>query len=464
LVDRNDVSRAEWQLWGATFAILAALAGAIIYIVTGEGIPEIAGLPSRTILIIALASLVVAFATYAIDRERGFKRLNDHLIAEQLTHERLAARLASLAELARERDTSTALLEASADGMAVIDTTMTIIRFNPAMGLLTGIPSPEAVGASALDILPLADPSGAPLDDSSHPLSAVFADGVARVRNEMQLILQDGSVTWVSATFSPILEQGAPALVLIALRDISAQKESEMMQRDFVSMAAHELRSPLTAIKGFTRTLMTKFELLPPERRGHYLAVVNDQSNRLARLVDDLMQVSRIDAGSVRLDTDSVDLGDVVRSLAEQFGSKWAGRALDIEVDDDAPPALADPHKLEEILINLIDNAVKYSPASEPVHVSVRSCARGVEVSVRDHGGGIPPEDLDKLFGKFQRLSAKATDVPGTGLGLYIVKGLIEAHGGEIWVDSEVGEGTTFTFSMPAALMMSDVIEAGAAG
>ncbi len=464
MIDRNDISRAEWQLWAVTFALLAVLAGALIYIVAGSGSPDIAGIPSRTLLEVALGALVAAFTLYAIDRERGLKRLGDDLVAEQLSHERLSARVASLAELNRERDTSTALLEASADGIAVVDTSMTIVRFNAAMEAMTGVTLADALGAGALQTLDLSDPMGAPLVGLAHPLTAVLGDGVARVWSEMQITRADGSPYWVSATFSPILDDNQPVLVLIALRDISSQKESEMMQRDFVSMAAHELRSPLTAIKGFTRTLMTKFERLPEERRAHYLAVVNEQSNRLARLVDDLMHVSRIDARSVRLDPEVLDVAIVIRSLADQFRSKWTDREIQIDVDALAPPALADSHMLEEILINLIDNAVKYSAPGEPVVVEVRECLDGVEVSIRDRGDGIPPHDLDKLFGKFQRLAAKASDVPGTGLGLYIVKGLIEAHGGRIWVDSVIGKGSTFSFTLPAALDPVRLAETEVAG
>lgn len=344
MIDRNDVRRAEWQLWAVTFAILVALAGAIIYLGTGAGDPIIAGIPSRALLGVALGALVVGFALYAIDRERGLKRLTDDLHNEQLHHERLAARLASLAELTRERDTSTALLESAADGFAVVDPSMTVVRFNAAMESMTGIARSGALGADALEIFPMADPSGARLSGLAHPISAAFADGVARSRNEMQLERSDGSLRWISATFSPIREKDQPVLVLVALRDITAQKESELMQRDFVSMAAHELRSPLTAIKGFTRTLMTKFDQLSEERRNHYLAVVNEQSNRLARLVDDLMQVSRIDARSVKVAREAIDVVTMVEALRDQFTSKWSDRSIEIEVDPSLPPALADAH------------------------------------------------------------------------------------------------------------------------
>jgi signal transduction histidine kinase len=225
------------------------------------------------------------------------------------------------------------------------------------------------------------------------------------------------------------------------------------MHRDFVSMAAHELRNPLTAIKGFTRTLMLKADVLTDERKNEYLSMVNEQSNRLAHLVEDLMQVSRIDAGRVTLEPRALDLEDTLAGLLDQFRTKWSGREIVVDHRGDTmSPVLADPHKLEEILINLIDNAVKYSGESAPVEVSIGTEGPEVRVSVRDHGDGIAPEEIPNLFQKFARITTTSTaEIPGTGLGLFIVKGFVVAHGGRVWVDSTLGEGSTFTFTLPVA-------------
>jgi signal transduction histidine kinase len=196
---------------------------------------------------------------------------------------------------------------------------------------------------------------------------------------------------------------------------------------------------------------MLKADRISEERRTQYLSMVNEQSNRLARLVDDLMQVSRIDAHRVRLECRSLDIGMVARALVDQFRTKWADRDIEVDADQEAT-VTADPHKVEEILINLIDNAIKYSPAGTPVGVAVRSSPDEVVISVRDRGAGIAPHELSGLFQKFHRLLGPSTaEIPGTGLGLYIVKGLVEAQGGRVWVDSEVGSGSTFTFTLPLA-------------
>jgi signal transduction histidine kinase len=236
-------------------------------------------------------------------------------------------------------------------------------------------------------------------------------------------------------------------------------------QRDFVSMAAHELRAPLTAIKGFTRTLMTRFHQLEDDRRDAYLSLVNDQSNRLARLVDDLMAVSRIDSGHVMLERVPTDLVALARQVVEEFHSKWTGRTIDVHAAVGLPLAFCDRHKVEETLVNLIDNAVKYSPHGEPVKVAINVQGRALEVSVHDRGPGMTPDDVASLFHKFHRLPAAiGADIPGTGLGLYIVRGLVEAHGGSVHVESIPGAGSTFSFSLPAALPIGEAPREPAVG
>jgi two-component system phosphate regulon sensor histidine kinase PhoR len=261
----------------------------------------------------------------------------------------------------------------------------------------------------------------------------------------------------VSGTFSPIRhpETNEPIMVLAILRDITQQKEIEELQRDFVSIVSHELRAPLTAIRGFAKTLVVKDEELSPATRREFLSTVNEQAERLARLVDDLLQVSRIDAKRVRVEWTEVDLDAVIHDLMGQFHSKWGSRRVIIDTARGLPMVRADRSKLEEIFINLVDNAIKYSPDWTPVRVAARVVGDEIEVSIHDRGFGIAPDDAAQLFQKFHRISTAATrDIGGTGLGLYIVKGLVEAHGGRVWVESVPGAGSTFVFTMPRARSM----------
>jgi PAS domain S-box-containing protein len=451
--DRNEVVRAQWQLWAVAFVIICGLAGALIFVAT-SGAPasgRIAFLPSRALLAIALGGLVTAFTMYAIDRERHLHRLSERLLREQVDAEQMSLRLKYLHELTRERDTNAALLDGSADGIAVIDKDFEIIRFNRSMQKLCALAEDDALGGRAEAVFRFATPEGSPLEGALHPIRVAMTDGIARASVELRLLVGDGTDRWVGGTFSPIRDAEGMSAILVTLRDIAEQKEQERMHRDFVSMAAHELRNPLTAIKGFTRTLMLKADMLSDERRLEYLSMVNEQSNRLAHLVDDLMQVSRIDAGRVTLDPRALDVGETLTGLLEQFRTKWGAREIVVSRNE-VPPVFADPHKLEEILINLIDNAVKYSGEGSRVEVSIGTDGPDVKVSVRDHGEGIPSEEIPNLFQKFARIaSASTSEIPGTGLGLYIVKGFVVAHGGRVWVDSAIGDGSTFSFTLPVA-------------
>jgi signal transduction histidine kinase len=229
-------------------------------------------------------------------------------------------------------------------------------------------------------------------------------------------------------------------------------EEANRVKDEFVSIVSHELRAPLTAIKGFAKTLVLKDEELSPATRREFLSTVNEQAERLARLVDDLLQVSRIDSKRVRVEWTEVAVDELVRELMSQFHSKWGSRRILVDADPGLPYVRADRSKLEEVLINLIDNAIKYSPEGTPVRVTARAVGDEVEVDVEDRGIGIAPEDVAQLFQKFQRITTPATrDIGGTGLGLYIVKGLVEAHGGRVWVESVPGTGSTFAFTMPRA-------------
>ncbi|HEX9697339.1 MAG TPA: ATP-binding protein [Actinomycetota bacterium] len=449
----STIERARWHLWAVTFVIMTALVGAVVYVSSNEGENQIATLLPTGRLRIALGVLVVGFLTYVIDRERNLRRLQDRLTEEHVESTRLMTRLEYLTELHRERDTNAALLDGSADGVAVVDADLRLLRFNAAMHVLTGVDAVRAVGAYAPAILRFTSPDGVVLTEDAYPLRAALDEGIPITGIELRMQVSGGGERWVSGTFSPIHDADGerPALLLAVLRDITEAKEMQTLQRDFVSIVSHELRAPLTAIKGFAKTLLQRGEALPPETRANFLTTVNAQADRLARLVDDLLQVSRIDARRLRMDIQPVAPADLVRDVLDHFSGKW-DRPVDVEIPRNLPAVAADRPKLEEVLINLIDNAIKYSPPEARVRIVARESDGEVEVAVEDRGCGISAEDTAKLFQKFQRLSTPATrDVGGTGLGLYIVKGLVDAMGGRVWVESAPGDGSTFAFTIPLA-------------
>ena len=450
---QDQIQRARWQLWAVTFAILGSLAAVVVFVSSGSQDADGDLLPQGT-LRIALLGLIAAFVLYAVDRERNLRRLGDRLTEEQIESTKLNTRLHYLSELQRERDTNAALLDGAADGIAVVDTDLRLLRFNTAMHALSGRAPSRVLGGLAPVVLQFSTADGTKLEGDAYPLAAVLTEGASRPATELMICQPDGEQRWVSATFSPILDPGTsqPILALAILRDISAQKDIDQMQRDFVWIVSHELRAPLTAIRGFAKTLVVKDQELSPATRREFLITVNEQAERLARLVDDLLQVSRIESKRVRVEWTEVALSRMVPDLIGQFHSKWGARRILVDLDPGLPALRVDRAKLEEIFINLIDNAVKYSPDHTPIRITATASGEEVEVAISDRGFGIAPEDAANLFQKFQRITTNETrDIAGTGLGLYIVKGLVEAQGGRVWVTSAPGAGSTFTFTVPRA-------------
>jgi signal transduction histidine kinase len=231
-------------------------------------------------------------------------------------------------------------------------------------------------------------------------------------------------------------------------RTVEELRRLSALRADFVSLVSHELRSPMAAVIGAARTLQIRWRELQPDQREAFLALIGDETARLASLVGDVLDTSRIDAG-----TFSYRFGDVdVAALVRESVSTAAITQDEVPVTADVPASLpivrGDAQRLRQVLGNLIDNAVKYSRAGSPVRVSVAGLNGNVTVSVRDEGSGIASEDQRLIFEKFGRVSGGNTK-PGTGLGLYIARSIAEAHGGSLAVASAHGRGATFTLTLP---------------
>ena len=226
------------------------------------------------------------------------------------------------------------------------------------------------------------------------------------------------------------------------------QRLSEL-RADFVSLVSHELRSPMAAVIGAARTLQARWHDLAVEQREAFLALIADEASRLAALVGDVLDTSRIEAGTFSYVFDEVDLGGLVREVVTAAGVGQDTVAVRATVGDGLPAVRGDRARLRQVLTNLIDNAVKYSPAGEEVRVSVYVRGERVLVDVADRGPGIPPEQQELIFEKFGRARGDGHAKPGTGLGLFIARSIAEAHGGSLELRSNPGSGSTFVLSIP---------------
>jgi signal transduction histidine kinase len=233
-------------------------------------------------------------------------------------------------------------------------------------------------------------------------------------------------------------------------------READRTKSEFVSMLAHELSGPMTTIQGFGQSLSKNWEEVDPAKRTHVLDILTKEIERLARLVNDLLDVSRMEAGTLRYELEPTSLKEVVDSLLSVHTSLKAKHLVMANVSEDLPAIHADKDRLRQVLINLLSNATRYSPEGTTICVDAELMDAGdgekfVRVGVHDEGIGIAPDDIDRVFSKFSMLPKPAWAKKGTGLGLFITKGIVEAHGGYMWLDSEPGHGSHFYFTLPVA-------------
>jgi signal transduction histidine kinase len=226
--------------------------------------------------------------------------------------------------------------------------------------------------------------------------------------------------------------------------------ELDRLKSDFVSMVSHELRTPLGLIKGYTGTLLARDTELDADTREEFLQVIDEETDRLTELVTNLLDMSRIEAGTLRVERHPMQLARLLANCAERLRVREPTRALQADVPESLPPVLADERRIAQVVDNLLTNAVRYSPAGMPISLSARAENGRVEVCVVDRGMGIPADKQEQVFEKFFRVDASDTRrFAGTGLGLAICRGIVQAHGGSIWVHSEPGRGSTFAFTLP---------------
>lgn len=220
------------------------------------------------------------------------------------------------------------------------------------------------------------------------------------------------------------------------------------IQDEFIATVSHELRTPLTSIRGFSQTLLASWDKIDDENKKKFIKIIEDQSNRLIHLVENVLSVSKMNAGCEVLK--KVDVNDVIKRIIPMFTEQYKTRKFVQKLNSSLPPARLDEDKFQQILTNLIDNAAKYSTDGKTVTISTELSENFVEIKITDEGVGIKKEDFDKVFKKFSRLENHLTSTTqGNGLGLYITKQLVENMGGQISFTSEINKGTIFRLLMP---------------
>ncbi len=253
----------------------------------------------------------------------------------------------------------------------------------------------------------------------------------------------------------PLMEETTLIGAVAVFHDITDLKMLEKIRKDFVANVSHELRTPVSVIKGYAETILSEGNNLPPEKLVQFTEIIHSHAERLAHLISDLLTLSRIESGAIPLEPVPVTILSAVNRVTHLLEQKARAKEVTLVSQGSLagmPAILADPDKLEQILINLLDNAIKFTPAGGSVTVDASDLGDWMRIDIRDTGIGIPPKDLSRIFERFYRVdTARSRELGGTGLGLSIVKHIVQAHGGSVAVESTPGKGTTISFTMRKA-------------
>ncbi len=352
----------------------------------------------------------------------------------------------------REKQRLDAIIEQSADGVMIIDGRWRITTFNRAMELLTGWPREEAIGRPCAEVLAIHNSQGVnicltdcPLQREPHARNPVV---------EGWITTRDGRELYVQSRYAPQRAPRGTFLGSIAnVRDITEQKREEELQNTFVSVISHELKTPVSIIKGYAGTLRREDAVWSEETLREGLRVIEEEADRLAHQIQDLLDVSRIQARGMRLDMTDWSLPPMAEEVARVFAAQTTGKfEFELRFAEDFPPVHADYERIRMVLTNLVSNAVKYSPDGGTIRIGGWAEDTAAIVYVADQGIGIPTEEQERIFQRFYRIDNRLRrETQGTGLGLFLTRAIVEAHGGHIWVESQVGRGSRFLFTLPLA-------------
>ena len=391
------------------------------------------------------------------------ERSNDEL--GELTHalnETAAWMDRTIRSLSGERNRSSAILRSMVEGVGVVDAQERLVFSNRAFSDILHRDSANSEGRPLIEVIRNTELIG---------LIRSALGGEEGLQSD--IVMGTVQPRSFSVTAAPVkaLEAGAvsertlparsglaapekPSGAIVVLHDVTELRRLERVRQDFVANVSHEFKTPLTAIQGFSETLLAG-AIEDPKNNRRFLEIIRDHAVRLARLTDDLLKLARIEAGKLEVQFSPVSVIDLVERCAETASLKANRKKilLEIEVSPGLPPVRGDAGLLRDVLQNLLDNAIQYTPSAGRIHVSATEREREVVITVADTGIGIPLADQERIFERFYRVdAARSREAGGTGLGLSIAKHIVEVHGGRLLVESEVGVGSKFSFSIPQAV------------
>lgn len=352
-------------------------------------------------------------------------------------------------QVSQEKQQIDALLDSVADGILIMKSNRVIERVNPAFARLFGRPMDEIIGKTHDDVirwsklehgltLEEAEAGGWPLT----PQATLYVEG--------DLIRDDGSIVPIGMTYAPLLSMDGNLVNIIAsTRDITHFREAEDIKSTFISVVSHELKTPVALIKGYVSTLRREDASWDRKTIQDSLEVIEDESDRLAELIENLLDATRLEAGVLSVNAADLSLPILVERVVERFKTQTDKHTFSLDFPEEFPIIVADEDRLEQVLYNLISNSVKYSPKGGEVRISGDVRPKQVIICVQDEGEGIATGDIPHIFDRFYRAEAAQRKTQGAGLGLYLSRAVIEAHKGTIWADPHHEAGARICFSLP---------------
>jgi PAS domain S-box-containing protein len=436
---RDDLTPARLGIYGALIVGAAVVVGSVI------SVRRSVGAPARRLL-----SGIERFRagdmehTIPADGPEDFADLassiNGVIAQRRRVHQEL--------ELLRKRDEL--VLAAVGEGIFALDADGRITVANPAAAQMLGRSPQEMVGRNHHELVHV--PLGGGPAPNPCAINMTLADGVTRFVNADQFYKKDGSTFAVEYTCTSIVENSKSRGAVVLFRDVTERRAVERMKDEFVSIVSHELRTPLTSIKGSLGLIASGMLGDVPERGRRMLEIAIANSERLVRLINDILDIEKLDSGAVTMDRRPCNAADVMTQAVEAIRPLAIESGVTVAVSPTWAPLLVDPDRIQQAITNLLSNAIKFSEWGGRVLLSAERRDGELVVEVGDQGRGIPPEHLDTIFDRFKQVDASdSREKGGTGLGLSICRSIVTLHGGHIWAASEVGKGSKFYFTLPLA-------------
>jgi PAS domain S-box-containing protein len=342
------------------------------------------------------------------------------------------------------------VIELSADGILAVDQDRRITEFNPAMERMTGVQRHEAIGRSCSEVLRVLDNQGHPICEDACPLHQP-KDGEFGV--ESTILTGEGHKLGVDLHFAVVCSRsGALKRAVINVRDSSKLQQVNHIRSVLLALVSHELQTPIAIIKAYASTLARADARWSEDVVREKLGAIEEESDRLSRLVSRLLYTTRLEASAISLNPMLIDLPKESQRVAKRLAELDETHELLVSFPGDFPAVMGDPEKIDEVLTNLVENAMKFSPEGGTITIEGTVGENEVQLSVGDQGIGISLAEQARIFERFYRVAESGAGArPGTGLGLHICRLLVQAHGGRIWVESAPGQGSRFTFTLPIA-------------